>query len=231
MTFSFSVPEFLSPRTRSAFSAGPRPVGRRSSAAAVIAASIAALLFTMVGQAPAAVVISFTEQGGDVVAAMSGTLNLTDLTSPGGGTQFGFVRPDSGFLTLGVSPASNSFTIYNGIQTPPNSGVFGTGGTTLTSSFTGDVFGIVSVPTPSLRVPVGYTSGAALSSTTTFTGTTLAGLGITPGDYVWSWGSGPNADTATLSASAVPEPTTWALLATAAGLGAFSTRRRIRAET
>lgn len=188
----------------------------------------ALVMLVMATSAQSAVVISFTEQGGDVVASMSGTLNLTDLTSPGTGGQPGFVRPDAGFLMLAGS--SGSFTTYQGgIQTPPNSGVFGTGAATLSSSHSGDILGIVSAGTPSLRVPTGYTSGSSLSGTSIWTGATLSSLGITPGSYVWSWGSGANVDTATITAAAVPEPMTWALLGTTAacgGLGAWLRRRR-----
>jgi len=185
-------------------------------------------LLLLAGSSYAAVDIVFAEQGGDVVATMSGTLNLTALSSPGTGGQPGFVRPDTGFVMLAGS--SSSFTTYTtGIQTPPNSGIFGTGGATLASSFSGDVLGIVSAGTPALRVPSGYVSGDPLSSTTTWSSATLASLGITPGSYTWSWGSGANADTATLTASAVPEPSTWLFLASAASSGVVVAWRRRRA--
>jgi len=181
-------------------------------------------LLLLAGSSHAAVDIVFAEQGGDVVATMSGTLNLTDLSSSGGGGQPGFVRPDTGFVMLAGS--SSSFTTYQAIQTPPNSGIFGTGAATLASSFSGDILGIVSSGTPALRVPSGYVSGDPLSSTTTWNSATLASLGITPGSYTWSWGSGANADTATITA--VPEPATWLLLASAASTGAVVAWRRRR---
>lgn len=183
-------------------------------------------LLLLAGSSHAAVDIVFAEQGGDVVATMSGTLNLTDLSSSGGGGQPGFVRPDAGFVMLAGS--SSSFMIYQAIQTPPNSGIFGTGGATLASSFSGDILGIVSSGTPALRVPSAYVSGDPLSSTTTWNSATLASLGITQGTYTWSWGSGANADTATITVSAVPEPGTWLFLASAASSGAVVAWRRHR---
>jgi len=47
-------------------------------------------------------------------------------------------------------------------------------------------------------VPDGYTSNTRLTTSSTYTGATLASLGVTPGTYVWSWGSGATADSLTL---------------------------------
>jgi hypothetical protein len=43
-----------------------------------------------------------------------------------------------------------------------------------------------------LSVPTGYVSGTALSDTAIYSGTTLAALGVTPGTYVWTWGTTAN---------------------------------------
>jgi hypothetical protein len=80
------------------------------------------------------------------------------------------------------------------------------------------------------------TAMPAAISTATFDSTTLAALGVTPRIYTWTWGSGANADSATLYAgvpvpSSVPEPASALLLTLgAAGLAlltrASSTRSR-----
>ena len=44
-----------------------------------------------------------------------------------------------------------------------------------------------------LEVPQGYVSGDIPTDSMTFNNATLASLGVTPGTYIWSWGTGlPN---------------------------------------
>src|SRR5207248_2671894 len=43
-----------------------------------------------------------------------------------------------------------------------------------------------------LSVPRGYVSGTFLSDRATYSGATLATLGVTPGTYKWTWGTGAN---------------------------------------
>jgi hypothetical protein len=82
---------------------------------------------------------------------------------------------------------------------------------------------------------MGYVSGASLgTSTATWTGATITSLGLAPGAYMWSWGSGATADTFTLDIAAgriaVPELATWAMMLLGfAGLGFMQARRRIPA--
>jgi hypothetical protein len=61
-----------------------------------------------------------------------------------------------------------------------------------------------------LIVPVGYTTGTAISSTQTFSGATFSSLGLTPGTYTYTWGSGANADSINVvvgGAGVTPTPT------------------------
>jgi hypothetical protein len=80
-----------------------------------------------------------------------------------------------------------------------------------------------------LIFPAGYMSGAALSDSSTYLGATISSLGLTPGAYVINWGSGDHADTLTVDVAgppAVPEPSTWAMMALGfAGLGFLGYRK------
>lgn len=86
-----------------------------------------------------------------------------------------------------------------------------------------------------LLLPPAYASGTPFSEFSVYAGATLASLGLTPGLYVWSWGSGAHADTFTIDiladsgseASPVPELSTWAMILVGfAGLGYASLRRK-----
>jgi hypothetical protein len=76
-------------------------------------------------------------------------------------------------------------------------------------------------------VPFGYVSGSALSETATWNDQTISSMGLTPGTYTWTWGSGIDADSLTLNIA--PEPGSL-LLFSAAGLALplFGRWRRVR---
>ena len=104
---------------------------------------------------------------------------------------------------------------------------FGPGSIKFATASTGDFVGREGL---NIFVPTGYASGAPLSDTSTYAGQTIAGLGLTPGSYVYSFGSGAAADTFTViiaGAASVPEPASLTLLSAAVvGFGAVYRRRR-----
>jgi hypothetical protein len=89
------------------------------------------------------------------------------------------IGPSSSFF--GRKYQGNAFSIY------PTS--FGSGYTAPTS-FTGDAFGIQNGSLgKDIIVPIGYTSGSPLSGTATFANKTISSMGLTPGTYLYDWGS------------------------------------------
>lgn len=161
-----------------------------------------------------AVVILVTESGGDVVATGSGSLNTTAL----------FLRADLGVAT-GTNPTFGYMGLGTGIgkyyETISGPEGFGAGSAILANQGMGDKFGIGDRGTW-LLVPENYISGSPLFGSATWTGTTIAGMGMTPGSYTWNWGSGAATDSLTLHIGVVPEISSIMLLGFgSAGLLAF----------
>jgi PEP-CTERM motif len=185
----------------------------------------AMLIGLCTSSARAAFVVDLTQEGSNVVATGSGTINLTDLRFDFSIQSRGVMFPANGAIVNGP----RSFTlesVYTGITGPTN---FGGGGSTRASSGSGDIVSI-SGAARLVDVPAFYLSGTALSDSMTFDSATFASLGATPGTYKWTWGSGVNADSFTLQigpASVIPEPSTWAMMLLGfAGLGLAGWRRR-----
>ena len=173
-----------------------------------------------------AIDLIFTAQevGADVVTSVSGFVNTTGLTNTGSASGRGrFAGTSSGGSVIQVGP-NVSYINWGGVT---GSAVFGSGSRTFATTNTGDNAGIGTFSTGFvLFLPQTYVSGASMSGTSTYTGATLASLGMTAGTYNWTWGSGANAGTAQLTISAVPEPSTYALAAIATGVMAYLASRR-----
>jgi hypothetical protein len=69
--------------------------------------------------------------------------------------------------------------------------------------------------------PTGYVSGNALSGTSTWDSTTIDGLGLTPGSYTVTWGTGSNADSITVNVGPAPAPEPGTLCLLGAGAAAL----------
>jgi len=179
--------------------------------------------------ARASYVITMQEVGNDVVATGNGSIDLDALTALIGVGDTGYVEANAGILIVSsaAAPAAgNADTYYSGISGPANFGT-GSASSASTGTTTGS-YGVVGVEGifDYLIVPDGYTSGAPLDGiASTWDNATFASLGVTPGTYMWTWGTSADsdADSLTLQIGPIPEPASLALLATAlAGFGVGS---------
>lgn len=177
--------------------------------------------------ARAAFIATMTEIGSDVVISGSGTINTAGFISPGfamTGAPPGVLAPTMG-LMIGVQAVA--FVDYYAPFTGPSG--FGGGDFSNPTSGSGDRVGL-RTDLPGIAVPLGYSSGDFLVSSSTYAGATFASLGVTLGTYVWNWGSGPTADSFTLIISSdlpVPEPASVVLLATAIVALGLKRRRKV----
>jgi hypothetical protein len=162
--------------------------------------------------AQAGYIVTLEQEGLNVVATGSGTIDLTGLTFNGnlsniGGAQ---IAPDAnvGYIQTGPTTTPQPASQYTGFTGPfsfgPPSIIGGTGA----SSGSGDTVAIAAGVDKLLDLPQGYVSGSPLSDTSTYDNQTFASLDATPGTYVWTWGSGAHADSFTLQIgpAAVPAP-------------------------
>ena len=148
----------------------------------------------------AAYIVNATEVGGDVVFEGSGSIDTAAWSFNADRNRSAFVQPNDAF-TVGASLAAD---YYSGAFSGPATIGPGTAFTTADSR-TGDYTGI-NWNFPALFLPSGYVSGQPIAGTATYAAATFATLGITPGSYQWTWGSGATADSLTLNVGAVPIP-------------------------
>ena len=195
---------------------------------ALCAAAIGAAMLIGSGlpasSAPPGYIVTFEQVGSGVVATGGGAIDLAGLTFITSGGTLSEVAPT--FATEATGGAGN-VDEYSGVTGPTN---FGSGVFTSATTGVGDLVGIQVLegePAGFIFVPSGYVSDSALSDTATYTGQTLSSLGMTPGVYKWTWGTGGPNQTFTLEiGTAVPEPATWAMMALGfAGLGFLGYRK------
>ena len=197
--------------------------------AGLLSLLVVAAFLAMAAPAGATYIVTFSQVGSDVVASGSGTIDINGLTFVTSGTSVPQVAPT--FATEATG-AAGGISEYSGASGPLS---FGPGVITNATTGTGGLVGVQALTGGPgfVFVPAGYASGAPLSDTATYAGQTLAALGLITGAYVYSFGSGVDADTFTVNvggATPAPEPASLVLLGTGVlGLGCVAVQRRSKA--
>jgi len=171
----------------------------------------------------AAMIINVNESGGDVIASANGSINTAALTRYGGGTFSGGATYGSGYnafydgVLLVTTPAANiyPYIINTNIAFSTGESIF------WATANSGGTIGITSSSTSGqdrLYVPNSYVSNTPITASSTWSGTTIAGLGLIPGTYVVTWGSGETADSLTINIDESEPASTYTVGGTVSGL-------------
>ena len=177
----------------------------------------AAVLVAPARPARATFTLDFRQVGPNVVSTGSGTIDTTGLTlSFYTNVTAGTVDPSIG---ESIGGSSGDVIFYSGASGPTK---FGTGGQTVATSGTGASLGVDS---GLLVLPENYVSGSPVANSNTYAMQTLSTLGLTPGTYADTFGSGADADSFVVEVDAAPEPSSASLMAVAA-MGFLGRRRR-----
>jgi hypothetical protein len=195
-------------------------------------ALIAAIVLSVMTakNAQAAYVVTFKQIGANVVELGSGALDTTNLIK--GMKVFDSTAFMAPFVRGFESGAENQPVVIYGFLNGPSS--FGPNGYSTPSLSDGDAIGIRGDRSVSaLVLSPRYVSGRQLTEFSVYDDASFASLGMIPGLYVWSWGSGAHADTFSIDIIAgsgpqtVPELSTWAMMLLGfAGLGYAAVKRK-----
>ncbi|KRB35646.1 IPTL-CTERM sorting domain-containing protein [Acidovorax sp. Root70] len=195
----------------------------------------ASALLCLSTQSFAAYTVYVYQSGANVVASGSGSINTTGLVSAGPASTLPLVRSASALLYIGGTPSVfTAMDMFNGVAGPTS---FGASATTFNADVTtGGLTGIIG-SSNRLFVPPGYVSGSAITSSATWNAQTLAGMSLTNGTYVWTWGAGPSADSFTVvigspptvpSPSSIPTLSEWGLIGLSSLVAMFGIARMRR---
>jgi VPDSG-CTERM motif len=211
-------------KTKTSSKKASTPLSLRQSARRsflLVLTAVAAL--SVAHPARATFIVTIEQDGANVDVNGSGTINLTALTFISEAFVHASMVPNAGFLGV-ASGVGNLFTGVSG----PN---FGSGVETFASFNSGDAVGIEGgvFGTGFLLVPLGYVSGDPLLDSSTYGNATFASLGITPGTYIYTWGTGANADRFELliGGPGVPDGGSTVSLLGSALLGLAALRRKL----
>src|SRR5215831_14622384 len=171
--------------------------------------------------------VTMKQIGANVVAHGSGAVNLTGLFHFDSHATAPAVIANEAYISISVGGLQD---IYSGFTGPAT---FGNGGEFDTNLGSGDPVGIWGnshlFGIGLIFVPPGYVSNHTLSDSMTFNNATFASLGVTPGTYIWTWGTGlPNQNfTLVIGGVGVLDGGSTASLLSCALLGLAALRRKI----
>ena len=168
--------------------------------------------------------VTLQQMGANVVANGSGAFNLTGLTFFSGDFVVPQMNASFGAILTG-QVLGGVVTGYTGFTGPTS---FGPGGF-FSPSLAAETLSAFRAVLHALYVPQGYVSNTALSNSMTFNSATLDSLGVTPGTYVWSWGTGlPNQNfTLIIGGAGVPDGGSTVSLLGYGLLGLAALRRKL----
>ena len=188
------------------------------SAFQVLAAAALSAEFVLPAPAQAAFIVTLQQVGANVVVTGSGTLDLADLTFPAASIQ----KRCGVSGHRGDSSRAHCYSGNYGLQRDHGTDEFRepevAGPLPIAAAATWSALSALPTSFSCQKA----TSPAILCRTCRpYDNATFASLGVTPGTYEWTWGTGTDADSFTLTEiGAVPEPASPPLLAMyLAGLG------------
>jgi hypothetical protein len=167
------------------------PSLNRSLTTLLCAATASLLILSQPAQA--GYVVTLQQVGSNVVATGNGPIDLTDLSLININLPLaGGLEPSLPLIVTGpeVSGGTDHYAAVFSISGPTS---FGSGVFSAPNSGSGDLVGIFNPTSFSglVIVPHDYVSGT-LSDSSTYLNATFSSLGVTPGTYVWTWGTGAN---------------------------------------
>jgi len=188
--------------------------------------AVVTLLGLGITQSARAYNVTLQQVGANVVATGSGALDFTPLSFINFVPAQAQINASGGRILTGIFENGPLEDLYGGSITGPTS--FGSGTLTNASSATGFLVGIDG-PLDQVFVPEGIFNTQDLSGTATWNNATFASLGLTPGTYEWTWGTGENQNfTLQIGPASVPDAGSTLSLLGFASLGLVALRRKLR---